>query len=146
MKVSLDYSAALDDISAMIPEMQKLLEGNERKALSETGKAVKRAVESVMVRSDIEARVKNPKNHDGTPHTHMIDDVRFKVKKGKNGDYYVSIGGGNNTGYKWHLVNDGWTDRGGTFHQGNKFMEKAMQNASGEIEAEIDKLLKAVTK
>lgn len=145
MKVDLDYKNAFGEINAFIPEMQKILGDNERKALSEMGKIVKKSVEGVITRSDIESRVHSPKNSDGTPYTHMKDDVQVKVRKSKTGDYYVSIHGGKNTGHKWHLVSDGWVDRGGTFHQGNKFIERAVQNASGEIEAEIDKLLKAVT-
>lgn len=145
MNVEFDYKDTLNEITGMISEMSALLGKSEKATLAEIGKVTVRAVKSILPRSDIERRVKTPKNYDkSTPYDHMIDDVSYSVRKSQTGDQYVSVKGGKNTGYKWHMLNDGWTDRGGVFHMGTKFMEKAVRQAEGAIDLEIDKLLKKV--
>ena len=98
--------------------------------------------------SDVELRAKQimPSNYDGSrPYIHMKDDVKFAVKKDKRGNLYVSVKGGQHTGYKWAAVDTGHIARdGATFVPGLNFISRAMNASEGEVERMIDDLIRKV--
>ena len=131
----------------MIRNLPNELQNEERKVLSKIGPAIKKNVIRYLHRSDIEDRLElEPRNYDGTrPYVHVKDDVRFAVKKNKEGRLYVSVKGGKYTGYKWHQLNDGHIARDGkTFVPGTKFMDRALQASEGDIESALHDLMKKV--
>lgn len=131
----------------MIRNLPNELQNEERKVLSKIGPAIKKNVIRYLHRSDIEDRLESePRNYDGTrPYVHVKDDVRFAVKKNKEGRLYVSVKGGKYTGYKWHQLNDGHIARDGkTFVPGTKFMDRALQASEGDIESALHDLMKKV--
>ena len=131
----------------MIRNLPNELQNGERKVLSKIGPAIKKNVIRYLHRSDIEDRLESePRNYDGTrPYVHVKDDVRFAVKKNKEGRLYVSVKGGKYTGYKWHQLNDGHIARDGkTFVPGTKFMDRALQASEGDIESALHDLMKKV--
>ncbi|MDR0925741.1 MAG: hypothetical protein LBN31_15470 [Hungatella sp.] len=147
MRVAIDYKEEISYIDQMLKDLPKEMQAEERKVLSKAGAAIKKNVVRYLHSSDIESLLDiEPKNYDGTrPYVHMKDDVRFTVKKNKQGALYVSVKGGKYTGYKWHLANDGHIARDGkTFVPGLKFMERALQASEGDIEAAINDMMKKV--
>lgn len=147
MRVAIDYKEEISYIDQMLKDLPKEMQAEERKVLSKAGAAIKKNVVRYLHSSDIESLLDiEPKNYDGTrPYVHMKDDVRFTVKKNKQGILYVSVKGGKYTGYKWHLANDGHIARDGkTFVPGLKFMERALQASEGDIEAAINDMMKKV--
>lgn len=131
----------------MIRNLPNELQNEERKVLSKIGPAIKKNVIRYLHRSDIEDRLElEPRNYDGTrPYVHVKDDVRFAVKKNKEGRLYVSVKGGKYTGYKWHQLNDGHIARDGkNFVPGTKFMDRALQASEGDIESALHDLMKKV--
>lgn len=147
MRVAIDYKEEISSIDQMIRNLPKEIQYEERKVLSKAGSAIKKNVVRYLHSSGIEALLDmEPKNYDGTrPYVHMKDDVRFTVKRNKQGVLYVSVKGGKYTGYKWHLANDGHIARDGkTFVPGLKFMERALQASEGDIESAINDMMKKV--
>ena len=131
----------------MLKDLPKEMQAEERKVLSKAGAAIKKNVVRYLHSSGIESLLDSePKKYDGTrPYVHMKDDVRFTVKRNKQGILYVSVKGGKYTGYKWHLANDGHISRDGkTFVPGLKFMERALQASEGDIESAINDMMKKV--
>ncbi|WP_242996454.1 hypothetical protein [Lacrimispora amygdalina] len=123
------------------------MQTEEKKFLRKTGAAIKNNVVRYLRRSGIESRLEeDPKNYDGSrPYVHIKDDVKFTVKKNKQGDNYVSIKGGKYTGYKWGFLNDGHIARDGrTFIQGTKFMERSLQASQGDIDTALNDIMKKV--
>lgn len=147
MKTTIEYKEQISAIDQMLSDLPKELQAEERKVLSKIGPAIKKNVIRYLHRSDIEERMESePRNYDGTrPYVHVKDDVKFTVRKNKQGNYYVSIKGGKYTGYKWLQLNDGHIARDGkTFVPGTKFMDRALQASEGDIESAIHDLMKKV--
>lgn len=147
MKVNFNYNEELSELDSMISNMPKQLENQEKTVLQRIGASVKKSVEKYLYNSNIEQRAKEtlPSNFDGSrPYVHMKNDVKYNVKKSKDGRLYVSVRGGRFTGYKWHLLNDGHFTKGGSFVQGTNFMDKAISNSSGEVERIIHDMMKKV--
>lgn len=143
----MDFKEQIESIDEMIRSLPKSMESEERKFLSKTGSAIKSNVVRYLHRSGIESRLDiDPKNYDGSrPYVHIKDDVRFTVKRNKQGDLYVSVKGGKYTGYKWGFLNDGHIARDGkTFVPGMKFMERALQVSQGDISTALHDILKKV--
>ncbi len=147
MRTTLEYKDQISAIDQMLRDLPKELQAEERKVLSKIGPAIKKNVVRYLHNSDIEARLKSePRNYDGTrPYVHVKDDVKFNVRKNKEGNLYVSVKGGKYTGYKWLQLNDGHIARDGkTFVPGTKFMDRALQASEGDIESAIHDLMKKV--
>jgi len=143
----MDYKEQIGAIDEMLRSIPKTMQSEEKKFLSKTGSAIKSNVVKFLHRSGIESRLDiDPKNYDGSrPYVHIKDDVRFTVKKNKQGDLYVSVKGGKYTGYKWGFLNDGHIARDGhTFVPGTKFMERALQSSQGDINNAIYEIMKKV--
>lgn len=138
MKIEFDYKQQLLDIENMINKIPSKLNISEQTVLKKAGAIIKKHIVRHLDYSDVEIKAKNvaPTNYDGSPYTHMKDDVKFSVRKDKNKNLYVSVRGGKMTGYKWHLLNDGTINM-----RGNNFMDKAMLNSESEIETMIDNMI-----
>lgn len=148
MEINVDYREAIFDINEILNNMPKELEEQEKVILKKIGNLVKGNVVKFLHHSDVDARAKQimPSNYDGSkPYIHMKDDVKYKIKKDKLGNYYVSIGGGKKTGYKWVFIDNGHIARDGTtFIPGTNFTTRAINNSEGEIEKSIDEMIKGV--
>lgn len=148
MNIQFNYKNEIAEIDQMIAKIPEKIQGQESALLRKIGAIVKKWVKYYLHKSDIESRAKEikPSNQDGSrPYLHVKDDITYSVRKNKDGQVYVSIRGGKLTGYKWKFINDGHVARdGGTWVQGNNFMEKALQKASGEIESVIHDMVKKV--
>lgn len=143
----MDFKEQISSIDEMLRSLPKSMESEEKKFLSKTGSAIKSNVVRYLYRSGIESRLDiDPKNYDGSrPYVHIKDDVRFTVKRNKQGDLYVSVKGGKYTGYKWGFLNDGYIARDGkTFVPGTKFMERALQVSQGDISTALHDIMKKV--
>lgn len=143
----MDFKEQISSIDEMIRSLPKSMESEEKKFLSRTGSAIKGNVVRYLHRSGIESRLDiDPKNYDGSrPYVHIKDDVRFTVRRNKQGDLYVSVKGGKYTGYKWGFLNDGHIARDGkTFVPGTKFMERALQVSQGDISNALHDIMKKV--
>lgn len=140
MKVNLEYNEALGEILGELQKVKVKTEKEEKILLKKSGEILKRNVEYYMVKSNVDKDFVNipPKNHDGsTPYVHMKDDVSYKIKKDKNGSFYVSVRGGKMTGFKWHLVNNGARNI-----EPKLFVEKAMARSMPEIDRMVHELIK----
>lgn len=148
MEINMDYQEAILDINDMLTNMPKELEEQEKIVLRKIGNVIKGNVVKYLHHSDVETRAKQilPSNYDGSkPYVHMKDDVKYKVKKDKLGNYYVSVGGGKYTGYKWIFMDVGHISRdGSSFVQGTNFTTKALNSSEGEIEKNINEMIKKV--
>ena len=143
----MDFKGQIESIDEMLRSLPKSMESEEKKFLSKTGSAIKSNVVRYLHRSGIESRLDiDPKNYDGSrPYVHIKDDVRFTVKRNKQGNLYVSVKGGKYTGYKWGFLNDGHIARDGkTFVPGTKFMERALQVSQGDISTALHDIMKKV--
>lgn len=143
----MDFKEQIESIDEMLRSLPKSMESEEKKFLSKTGSAIKSNVVRYLHRSGIESRLDiDPKNYDGSrPYIHIKDDVRFTVKRNKQGNLYVSVKGGKYTGYKWGFLNDGHIARDGkTFVPGTKFMERALQVSQGDISTALHDIMKKV--
>jgi len=143
----MDFNEQISSIDEMLRSLPKSMESEEKKFLSKTGSAIKGNVVRYLHRSGIESRLDiDPKNYDGSrPYVHIKDDVRFTVRRNKQGDLYVSVKGGKYTGYKWGFLNDGHIARDGkTFVPGTKFMERALQVSQGDISNALHDIMKKV--
>ncbi len=148
MKVNIEYEEQLLSISEMIFDMPQKLSDQEDKVLRKIGAVVKKNVVRFLHNSDVETRAKSisPGNYDGSrPYVHMKDDVRFRLKRDKMGNRYVSIGGGKYTGHKWHILDQGHIARDGTtFVVGTGFLSRAITASEGDVDKAIDSMLKKV--
>lgn len=143
----MDFRGQIESIDKMLRSLPKSMESEEKKFLSKTGSAIKSNVVRYLHKSGIESRLDiDPKNYDGSrPYVHIKDDVRFTVKRNKQGNLYVSVKGGKYTGYKWGFLNDGHIARDGkTFVPGTKFMERALQVSQGDISTALHDIMKKV--
>ena len=144
----MDYEQPLADINEAIMNIPRELIDSEDKVLRKIGNVVKKNAVRFLYNSDIEQRAKeiSPSNYDGSrPYVHMKDDVRFKLRKDKYGNRYVSIGGGKYTGYKWHLLDQGHVARDGrTFVPGTNFIGRAVSASDADVDKVIDEMLKQV--
>ena len=150
MEINMDYQDVMLDINEMLSNMPKELEEQEKVILKKIGSVIKGNVVKFLHHSDVETRAKQiiPSNYDGSkPYVHMKDDVQYKVKKDKQGNYYVSVGGGKYTGYKWVFIDNGHIARNGaTFVPGTNFTTRAINMSDGDIEKSINEMVKRVIK
>lgn len=142
----MEYEDQLTSINDTILEMPAALEASEDKVLRKIGSVVKKNAVRFLHESGIEniAKQITPSNYDGSqPYVHMKSDVRFRLKRDKNGNRYVSIGGGKYTGYKWIMLDQGHLARDkATFIPGTNFVGRAVSASEGEVKRIIDDMLR----
>lgn len=136
MYVNLDTNDLCTDTVEMIKRMRNLTAKKQRNFLMRIGRILKKhAVNNMTFRSGINR----------TDYKHMQDDVKISVKESKQGNLYVAVGGGKETGFKWRWLNDGAISNKGTvLVQATHFMEKAQKESEQEINDVIDKMLREV--
>lgn len=128
MRVDLNFEDAFSSLENELRSMAKELE--RAPIVRKCSQVIKKNVEKNLPKSDLGATATN---YDGTPYVHMRNDVKATVKDDKAGNVYAVIGGGKYTGYKWHLLDNGASDRP-ALH----FTDKSMKESEGEIDSIID--------
>lgn len=145
MKSNVFYSDAIKEISEEINAMVR--KGRDcDDTLSEIGDVI-----WISVRQELQGI--RSKEH----HVHMADDVLSSVKKDARGNKYVSVRGGKDTGYKWHIVNDGHLfnqfskdahaklkKKNPGFVPGKKFIEKSMASCQPKINTIVNEYVKGI--
>ena len=138
MTVDLDYKNTLNGIVQDIMRMENVLESDQQEALEKIGKVIKKETQNLLPNSD-EA---------GSGYKHMRDDIKVTIngKRKKTGVTGVTVHGGKQTAYKWHMLDDGTRNPDGSVHtQAIHFTPRAMESASTEIEKIVDDLIREVT-
>lgn len=93
----------------------------EKKAIKDVGNAIKKEAVKLLKLSDRQ-------------HVHMAKDVKVHVQY-KAGLVSCIVGGGKETGYKWHMLDSGTYNPNGTVHtKATGFVGQALKNAGPEIE------------
>lgn len=93
----------------------------EKKAFKQIGNVIKAEVIKLLKVSD-------------KKHVHMADDVKVHISN-KSGLISCVVGGGKETGYKWHMLDSGTRNPNGTVHTpATNFVSKALKNSESEIE------------
>ena len=136
MKVDFQFEKPLDEIVAEVLRMDQILDSEQAELMSEIGKEIKKQVKEQLPKSSAD-------------HKHMRDDIKVTVKGKKSGDGIsgVTVHGGKDTAYKWHMLDDGTRNPDGTVHtQALHFTSKALSAASPKIEALINELERKVVK
>lgn len=136
MKVDFEYQKPLDEIVAEVLRMDQIMEEEQAGLMSEIGKEIKKQVKETLPKSDAD-------------HEHMRDDIHVNIngKKKKTGITGVTVHGGKETAYKWHMLDDGTRNPDGTIHTpAHHFTNKAMQAATPRIEQLINDLERKVVK
>lgn len=144
MKVDFVYQRPLDEIVTEILRMDTVLESDQADLMSKIGKEIKKETQKVLPKSFST----DDGYVDGGQYKHMKDDIKVTVngKKAKTGISGVTVHGGKQTAYKWHLLDDGTRNPDGSVHTpAQHFTSKAMQAATPAIEKLIDELERKVT-
>lgn len=144
MKVDFQYERPLNDIVTEVLRMENILEANQEILMKGIGKEIRKEVEKLLPKSDST----DDGYVSGGFYQHMRDDVRVTVngKRSKTGITGVTVHGGNDTAYKWHLLDDGTRNPDGSIHTpATHFTSKAMQAATPVIEQMIDIMERKVT-
>ena len=135
MRVDFLFEQPLDELVADILRMENVMESEQEELMSEIGKEIKKQVKNALPKSDKD-------------HKHMRDDIKVTIngKKKKTGVTGVSVHGGKDTAYKWHMLDDGTRNRDGSVHTpAYHFTKKAMDEATPHIETLINELERRVT-
>lgn len=136
MKVDFAFEQPLDEIVTEVLRMETILESEQAELMAAIGKEIKKEVRNVLPKSNEDAK-------------HMRDDIKVTVqgKKAKTGIIGVTVHGGKETAFKWHLLDDGTRNPDGSVHTpALHFTSKAMQAATPRIEQLINDLERSVTK
>lgn len=135
MKVHFDDGAIVDGIMQELGRMVALTEEEEKKALRKIGNEIAKNV-----RKELKPHRTN------IDHKHMDDDVKVHVSS-KSGLVSCVIGGGKETGFKWHLVDDGTRNSDGTIRaHGIHFTSRALKASEKIIEDILADTERTVTK
>lgn len=136
MKIDFAFEQPLDEIVKELLRMETILESEQAELMSAIGKEIKKEVKNNLPKSNEDAK-------------HMRDDIKVTVqgKKAKTGITGVTVHGGKETAFKWHLLDDGTRNPDGSVHTpALHFTSKAMQAATPRIEQLINDLERKVTK
>ena len=136
MKVDFAFEQPLDEIVTEVLRMETILESEQAELMTAIGKEIKKEVKNNLPKSNEDAK-------------HMRDDIKVTVqgKKAKTGITGVTVHGGKETAFKWHLLDDGTRNPDGSVHTpALHFTSKAMQAATPRIEQLINDLERKVTK
>ena len=142
MNINID-TKPLDEIVADVLRMENIMESEQETLMSDIGKEIKKQVIKILPKSD--------STNDGYQtgiYKHMGDDVKVTVngKKKKIGITGVTVHGGKNTAYKWHLLDDGTRNPDGSVHTpALHFTSKAQKAAEAKIDSLINELERKVT-
>ena len=145
MNVNLEYKESIDSMVAEVLRMDEILEANQLILVEAIGKEIKKELKNVLPKSDS----KNDGYQDAGGYSHMRDDIHVTVngKRKKTGITGVTVHGGRDTAYKWHLLDDGTRNPDGTVHtKATHFTSKAMKAATPRIEQMIEVMLREVVK
>ena len=143
MRVDFEYQRPLDEIVAEVLRMDTIMEDEQAELMSEIGKEIKKEVKNILPKSD-----STSDGYQTGTYKHMRDDIKVTVqgKKKKTGITGVTVHGGKNTAYKWHLLDDGTRNPDGSVHTpAIHFTSKARQAAAPRIEQLINDLERKVT-
>ena len=136
MKVEWKYERPLDEIVAEVLRMDNILESEQATLMDEIGKEIKKEVRKILPKTD-------------ENHKHMRDDIKVSVKgkKQNTGVTGVVVGGGKDTAYKWHILDDGTRNPDGTVHTpALHFTSKALSAAEPTIDRLLIELERKVVK
>jgi HK97 gp10 family phage protein len=135
MRVKFEDNELVAEIQDVLKKMPKILEKEKRNFLKKVGDVIKGFAERNIKRSNIT----------NGSYKHMADDVKSTIRTDRSGELFVSVSGGNETGYKWRFLNDGTMDEKGRQHtKGTHFMEKTISESENDIEKLVDELLTKV--
>lgn len=143
MRVDFDYQRPLDEIVAEVLRMETVLEDSQADLMRDIGKEIKKEVQKILPKSDST----DDGYVSGSFYQHMRDDIKVTVngKRKKTGITGVTVHGGVDTAYKWHLLDDGTRNPDGTVHTKAKhFTRKAMEAATPRIEQLINNVERKV--
>lgn len=138
MKVDFTYERPLNEIVTEVLRMETIMESEQAELMKDIGKEIKKEVQKILPKSD------EPGNR-----KHMRDDIKVTVsgKKEKTGITGVTVHGGKETAFKWHLLDDGTRNPDGSVHtKALHFTSKAMEAATPRIEQLINDLERKITK
>lgn len=143
MKVDFDYQKPLDEILTEVLRMDEILEEQKVPLMKKIGAEVKKQVKDILPRSTSQ----NDGYSSGGGYEHMQDDIRIYVNNKYTGVTGVSVYGGRDTGYKWHMLDDGTRNPDGSVHtKATHFTSKAMKAAEPRIEQLLENLTSEVIK
>ena len=137
MTVDLEYKDALNDMLQDVLRSEKILESEQQEIMEKAGKIIKKNVVDTLPQSDMT----------GSEYKHMKKDVKVTVsgKKKKTGITGVTVHGGKQTGYKWHMLDSGTRNPNGTVHTpATHFVSKSLKEAEPEIETMINELQRRI--
>lgn len=144
MKINLEFERPLQDIVSEVLRMENIMESEQEEILTEIGKELKKQVREQLPKSDSG----NDGYASGGRYKHMRDDIKVTVngKKAKTGVTGVTVHGGKETAYKWHMLDDGTRNKDGSVHTpALHFTSKAQNAAAGKIESLLNNLERKVT-
>lgn len=142
MRIDFD-TKAVDELVADVLRMENILESEQATLMSEIGKELKKQVKSQLKKSD-----STNDGYQNGAYKHMADDIKVTVngKRTKTGITGVTVHGGKNTAYKWHMLDDGTRNPDGSVHTpALHFTDKAQKAAEAKIERLINDLERKVT-
>ncbi len=120
MKVNLEYQSALDFFGKELNDIKESMYSQRRNIIRDCAKVTKAAVIKNMPVSDVDKPL----------YKHMKDDVKVTIKDDQEGEIVAIIGGGKDTAYKWHLVDNGTTDTPAAH-----FTDKSLKDTEGDHDA-----------
>jgi len=137
MKIDFEFDKALDGMIVDVLRMENVLESEQAELMTNIGKEIKKEVQNIL-----------PKSDEIGDYKHMKNDVKVTVngKRAKTGITGVTVHGGKQTAYKWHMLDSGTRNPDGSIHTpAIHFTDKAMKAAETKIERLIDALERKVT-
>lgn len=138
MKIDFTYERPLNEIVTEVLRMETIMESEQAELMKNIGKEIKKEVQKII-----------PKSDESGNHKHMRDDIKVTVggKKEKTGITGVTVHGGKETAFKWHMLDDGTRNPDGSVHtKALHFTSKAMEAATPRIEQLINDLERKITK
>ncbi len=130
MKVNLNYEPALDFFRQDIKDIAESMFNQRGKIVKDCAKVVSAAVVKNLSLSDVDTPL----------YKHMKTDVKTRIKDNDMGDIVAIIGGGKETAYKWHLVDNGTSET-----QAQHFTDKSLNESESGVDAIMDRaIFKAV--
>lgn len=132
MNVDLDYKKALDELIVDVLRSEKILESEQKAFLQKAGGIIRKNIKQIIPKT----------NKD---HEHIREDIKVKVSGKKTGVTSVTVFGGAQTGYKWHMLDDGTRKADGSVkNKPMHFTQKAMEKATPEIERLLNDLERSI--
>lgn len=143
IKISENFDEVMVSIRQEVALIQKELEDDKavRQCLKNIGKALQKHVKKFAPNHSLHPSYSDV--YSKSMYKHIKDDVQYSVKKSRlSKQLYVSVHGGDWTGYKWLWVNDGHTTQKGEWIPGTHFVDKAVSASQDEISQIVDEYIK----